>query len=434
MKIDKVRTSPYHASCNGMLERYHRCLNSLLAKIVSVDQRNWSDHLPTVVAAYRATVHESTRLTPNRAFLRRELRMPVDLVMGTSPESHEVRTCVSDMIQGIVERMRDDGAFVRLQLGKAATSMKTRYDPRLKPAYDFAVGDQVLYFYPRRYAKRSPKWQNLYVGPYIVLRFLDPCNVVISRPKGGRRWSCIETNYEPSRYPYSAEYKRGCFNVCETSVYRCSTEHKRECIAVHRKTLRCRSSSERKRGWFGVCEPSRYRYSAEYKRGCFNVCETSVYRCSTEHNESALRSTVKHSGVEAHRSANEVGSASASHPGIGTRQSTSEDVSTSVKHPCIGVQRNTNESELRSTSKHSGVEAHRSANEVGSASASHPGIGTRQSTSEDVSTSVKHPCIGVQRITNESELRIAVKHSGFGIDLGAVELVPSSVEQPESSV
>lgn len=54
MRIDKNRTSPYHASENGMLERYHRCLNSLLAKVVSVNQRDWTDHLQTVVAAYRA--------------------------------------------------------------------------------------------------------------------------------------------------------------------------------------------------------------------------------------------------------------------------------------------------------------------------------------------------------------------------------------------
>jgi len=106
MQIDKIRTSPYHASGNGMFERYHRCLNSLLAKVVSANKRDWTDHLQTVVAAYRSTPHEAIKMTPNRAFLGREVRLPVDLVIGTSPELGNGETCISDIIEGMVERMR----------------------------------------------------------------------------------------------------------------------------------------------------------------------------------------------------------------------------------------------------------------------------------------------------------------------------------------
>jgi hypothetical protein len=59
--------------------------------------------------------------------------------------------------------------------------MKSRYDAKVKPAFRLAVGDRVWYFYPRRYSKLSPKWQNLYVGPYTVTRLIDPCNVAIRR-------------------------------------------------------------------------------------------------------------------------------------------------------------------------------------------------------------------------------------------------------------
>ena len=34
------------------------------------------------MAAYRATVHDSTGFRPNRLFLGREVRMPIDLSMG----------------------------------------------------------------------------------------------------------------------------------------------------------------------------------------------------------------------------------------------------------------------------------------------------------------------------------------------------------------
>jgi len=134
------RTSPHHASGNGMFERYHRFLNALLAKVVSANQRDWMDHLQTAVAAYRSTPHESIKMIPNRAFLGREVRLPVNLVMGSSPELGNGETCVSDIVEGMVERMRANGVFKRTQLGRAAVTMKTRYDAKIKPAYDLHVG------------------------------------------------------------------------------------------------------------------------------------------------------------------------------------------------------------------------------------------------------------------------------------------------------
>jgi len=185
MQIDKIRTSPYHASGNGMLERYHRCLNTLLAKVVSKNQRDWPDHLNTVVAAYRATVHEATGMTPNRAFLGRDIRMPIDLVMGTNPES-EILEGDGDFIETIRQRMQADGVLVRIRLGRAAEVMKKRYDARLSKPFELSVGQKVWYFYPRRYSKLSPKWQNLYTGPFKIIKFIDQCSVVIRKGRRGR--------------------------------------------------------------------------------------------------------------------------------------------------------------------------------------------------------------------------------------------------------
>jgi hypothetical protein len=78
MQIDKLRTSPYYPAFNGMLERFHRSLNSLLAKAVKQNQKDWPDHLQTV-AAYRATVHEATGMSSNRIFLGMKLVSPLTL-------------------------------------------------------------------------------------------------------------------------------------------------------------------------------------------------------------------------------------------------------------------------------------------------------------------------------------------------------------------
>jgi transposase InsO family protein len=73
MGIQKIRTTAYKPSTNGMVERFHRTLNAMIGKVVAANQRDWDERLQTVVAAYRASVHEATGYTPNLLMLNREV-------------------------------------------------------------------------------------------------------------------------------------------------------------------------------------------------------------------------------------------------------------------------------------------------------------------------------------------------------------------------
>jgi len=55
----------------------------MLGKSVQQNQRDWDDRLPYVMAAYRASRHESTKFTPNMLVFGRENRAPVDLVLNS---------------------------------------------------------------------------------------------------------------------------------------------------------------------------------------------------------------------------------------------------------------------------------------------------------------------------------------------------------------
>lgn len=44
--IDKIRTSAYKPSTNGNIERFHGTMHSMLAKLVSDNQRDWDQKLP----------------------------------------------------------------------------------------------------------------------------------------------------------------------------------------------------------------------------------------------------------------------------------------------------------------------------------------------------------------------------------------------------
>jgi len=87
MEIAKRRTSPYKPSTNGIVERFHRTLNTMLAKIIDERQRDWDEHVTFVMMVYRATQHTSTDFTPNRLFLCRENEAPIDTVLGLPGEA-----------------------------------------------------------------------------------------------------------------------------------------------------------------------------------------------------------------------------------------------------------------------------------------------------------------------------------------------------------
>ena len=46
---------------------------------------------------------------------------------------------------------------------------------------EFNIGDWIWYYYPRKYEGRSPKWQKLYTGPFLVMRTIPPVNFVLQK-------------------------------------------------------------------------------------------------------------------------------------------------------------------------------------------------------------------------------------------------------------
>jgi len=179
MEIDKLRTTAYQPSTNGAVERFHRTLNAMLGKVVSVSQRDWDERLPAVMAAYRATPHESTGYSPNRLFLGREVRMPLDVVMGL-PAEERGNSSVDDYVYQMQETLSAAYDTAREHLRSAAERRKDTYDIKVREK-NLDVGDWVWYWYPRKFTGRSFKWQRSYAGPYLIVRKIEPVNFVIQK-------------------------------------------------------------------------------------------------------------------------------------------------------------------------------------------------------------------------------------------------------------
>ena len=152
----------------------------MLGKGVKESQRDWDERLPQVMAAYRASVHSATGYSPTRLFLGRETRMPLDLVMGV-PKKNEGQPQSTDVyVQKLKEETEAAYEIARRELRVAAERRRKTYDIRVKKT-EFTVNEWVWYWYPRRYTKRSPKWQSMYTGPYLIIRAIEPVNFLLQR-------------------------------------------------------------------------------------------------------------------------------------------------------------------------------------------------------------------------------------------------------------
>ena len=84
--IEKTRTTLGRPQSDGMIERACRSVQAMLSAYVSQNQKDWATYIPMLVLAYNSSVHDSTRCTLASLMLGRQLRLPIDLALGT-PET-----------------------------------------------------------------------------------------------------------------------------------------------------------------------------------------------------------------------------------------------------------------------------------------------------------------------------------------------------------
>lgn len=144
--VDQTRTAPYRPNSDGLVERFNRTLKQMLKIFSAENPKDWDDHLPYLLMAYRASQHKSTGCTPNLLFLQREVACPLDLMVGPPPNTPE-DICPVQYIEWIKSAMHLTHEFVYEQLGVAATRQKTYHDHALKPR-TYEIGDWIWRFYP----------------------------------------------------------------------------------------------------------------------------------------------------------------------------------------------------------------------------------------------------------------------------------------------
>ena len=156
LEIKHIITSPYHPESDGMLERWHASMKSMIKK-TELDHRDWDKCLKYLLFAYRSTPHSVTGLSPFELIYGRDVRGPLELLkdgwmIGKLPERG-----LHDWVEQLKEIMEAMAQLASTREKAGKVRMKQSYDKKAK-SRSFEMGSMVLMRVPGLTVKLEDSW------------------------------------------------------------------------------------------------------------------------------------------------------------------------------------------------------------------------------------------------------------------------------------
>ena len=171
-EIVKTRSSPYHPSSNGLVERFNRTLAALIRSYLESRLHDWDSFIPLLTSAYRSTTHPSTGFSPNFLMFGQEVTAPVDLLFPRP--STTLATDIPTYVQDLRERLHECYELAREKLRVAAERQKRDHDTRVVQNH-FSPGDLVL-----KRNHNHKKLETPWVGPFVVKKVMGDCLYLVA--------------------------------------------------------------------------------------------------------------------------------------------------------------------------------------------------------------------------------------------------------------
>ena len=185
--ITRTRTSAYHPSGNGLVERFNQTLGRMILSFIDLNKADWDLYIPLLTAAYRSTVHPATGFSPNFLMLGREVNLPAHVVFPT-PRVQD--SCsVTEYLKVLQERLETCFDFARWSLRQSASRQQRLHDTRVGQR-PFGVGTMVYRRNAMRTALETP-----WTGPFLVTRVYSGCLYRIESKN--RSWTVHHDNLTP---------------------------------------------------------------------------------------------------------------------------------------------------------------------------------------------------------------------------------------------
>ena len=168
MGTDKTHATSLRPQANGLVERFNRTLISMLKSYCQVQQNNWDFYLQQVMMAYRSSPHSSSKISPNRMMLGREITLPMQAVVGR-PRSDDFVKDFNDYVIDLEDNLQKCHDIARENIKAASRYQRKYYDCSSKKR-SFKPGQLVWLHDPSRKVGISSKLVNKWKGPFVVTK------------------------------------------------------------------------------------------------------------------------------------------------------------------------------------------------------------------------------------------------------------------------
>ena len=139
----------------GQTEHFISTLIKMIRAYLEGEHEIWDENLGCLAAAYRATQHETTGLTPNMLMLGREVRQPYEIMI--TPSSNQPATYV-EYVTDLRSKMQKAHDVARHHLAQTSTRQKDTYDAK-SSMHSYVPGDLVWYYMNRDQRASVQNWK-----------------------------------------------------------------------------------------------------------------------------------------------------------------------------------------------------------------------------------------------------------------------------------
>ena len=176
LSIRRLTTTPYHAMCNGLVEKFNGTLKAMLKKMCEERPRDWDRYISPLLFAYRETPQDSTGFSPFELLYGRTVRGPMMILKELWTGENEVSETktVYQYVLDLQDRLEQTCQLAREELMKSRARYKTYYNKKAK-VRDMKVGDEVLLLLPTNHNKLLMHWK----GPFPIVEKVNTMNYKI---------------------------------------------------------------------------------------------------------------------------------------------------------------------------------------------------------------------------------------------------------------
>jgi len=184
-----VRTSSYHASSNGMVERLHRSLHSGLSHYVNANHKHWEEFVSFYLMSHRATPHKTTGYSPFYLLHGREMLLPsTDNLKARLPKDN---TDEDQRLENLKWNLRSAYKVAAKANRKSHLNNKRLYERKAKPR-EFEVQDLVYVYNPALKPGLTRKFAKPWIGPCQITKKISELNYEIVDLKG--KYQVVQIN------------------------------------------------------------------------------------------------------------------------------------------------------------------------------------------------------------------------------------------------